>query len=301
MSVDELLEQFLAGHVSAGHSPRTVDWYRYEVGRFFAWLLASRLQNGNWLRPEIIERYLAESRERDGNEPATVAGHYRGLQGFFNWLQRRGYIEASPLAQVPAPKVPKKRPRRAELSEFDQLLESIPSRRWIDLRDRLIVNVLFLCGLRLAECARLRASDFRTSEHLLLVREGKGGDDRLVPLLPAVERALVVYLFARPAWETDTLLLGANGAGKPRGPVTPGGIRQMVRRRCLRAEMRALNPHAFRHGLAMHLLNQGGDMSLVQKVLGHSQISTTARHYAEWATDGLTREFAEKMGGVGGD
>lgn len=297
-NVEQLLDQFLAGHLAAGHSRRTVDWYGYEVRRFFAWLLAERLHNGNWLSPEVIERYLAASRER-GNQPATLAGHYRGLQGFFNWLVSRGYLAASPLANVPAPKVPKKRPRRAELEEYDRLLESIQPVRWVDLRDRLVISSLFLCGLRLAECARLQAADFRMGEHLLLVRAGKGGGDRLVPLLPALERAFVAYLFTRPAHSAPALLLGANGAGDPSGPITPGAIRQMLRRRCERAGLRVLNPHSFRHGLAMHLLNQGGDMSLVQKVLGHSQISTTARHYAEWATEGLTREFAAKMGGVG--
>ena len=299
MGASDLLSEYLNGHVAAGHSLRTVEWYSNEINRFFNWLIANGLNNGDWLRPEIIERYLAESRTRRGNQPATVAGHYRALQGWCNWLVQRGHLPASPLEGVARPKVPKKRPRRAELSEFDQLLESIPQRRWIDQRDRLIVNVLFLCGLRLAECAKLRADDFRTTEHLLLVREGKGGNDRLVPLLPAVERAFVLYLYSRPAAGAAELFLGANGAGNPRGAFTPNGIRQMVRRRCKRAEMRALNPHSFRHGLAMHLLNQGGDMSLVQKVLGHSQISTTAKHYAEWATEGLTREFAEKMGGVG--
>ena len=74
----------------------------------------------------------------------------------------------------------------------------------------------------------------------------------------------------------------------------------MVRRRCKTAGLRVLNPHSFRHGLAMMLLNKGGDMSLVQKVLGHSQISTTARFYAEWLNDGMAREFTEKMKGVGG-
>jgi site-specific recombinase XerD len=299
MTVDELLEQFLAGHLSAGHSPRTVDWYRYELRRFFDWLLAQRLHNGNWLRPEVIESYLAASRA-GGNAPATVAGHYRALQGWFNWLVQRGHLAVSPMADIAAPKVPKKRPKRVELAEFDRLVESIPPVRWVDLRDRLIVNVLFLCGLRLAECSRLKSSDFRTSEHLLLVREGKGGNDRLVPMLPAVERAFVAYVFNRPACEAHALLLGSDGAGNPRGAITTGGIRQMVRRRCARAGIRVLNPHAFRHGLAMHLLNKGGDMSLVQKVLGHAQITTTARHYAEWLTEGLTREFVEKMGGVGG-
>ena len=74
----------------------------------------------------------------------------------------------------------------------------------------------------------------------------------------------------------------------------------MVKRRC-RAGLRALNPHSFRHGLAIILLNRGGaDMSLVQKILGHSQISAPARNYAEWLTDGMLREFTEKMKGVGG-
>jgi integrase len=74
----------------------------------------------------------------------------------------------------------------------------------------------------------------------------------------------------------------------------------MLRRRCQVAGLRMLNPHSFRHGLAMLMLNErGADMSLVQKVLGHSQISTTARHYAEWLTEGIQREFADKMRGVG--
>jgi site-specific recombinase XerD len=60
-----------------------------------------------------------------------------------------------------------------------------------------------------------------------------------------------------------------------------------------------LNPHSFRHGLAMYLLNAGGDMSLVQKILGHAQITTTARHYAEWLTAGVVREYSERMHGVG--
>jgi site-specific recombinase XerD len=302
MDAESLLELYLAGHIAAGHSLRTVEWYRYEVGRFFSWLIAAGLHNGDWLRPEVIEAYLAHSREVDGNAPATVAGHYRALQGFCNWLVRRGYIGVSPLAQVAPPKVPKVQPRRAELAEYDRLLSSIPIAGWVELRDRLVINVLFLCGLRLAECARLTAADFRTGEHLLAVRQGKGGHDRLVPLLPAVERAFVQYLYVRPSWPaTDHIFLGADGAGNARGPILPGGIRTMVKRRCRRAGLRALNPHSFRHGLAMMLLNRGGaDMSLVQKILGHSQISTTARSYAEWLTDGMLREFTEKMKGVGG-
>lgn len=298
MTVDHLLSLFLAGHASAGHSASTIGWYEYEIRRFLAWLQANQFRNGNWLRPEVIEAYLADARE-SGNAPATVAGHYRALKGFFAWLRQRGYIESSPLEAVQPPKVPRTQPRRAALDEYARLLDSIPQGTWIELRDRLIISTLFLCGLRRQECASLIASDFRTSEHLLIVRHGKGGHDRFVPMLPAVERALVAYLWLRPHTSTGALLLAANGAGKPTGPMSSSAIYQMLRRRCHAAGLRNLNPHAFRHGLAMHLLNQGGDMSLVQKVLGHAQIATTAKHYAEWLTEGMLREFATKMRGVG--
>jgi integrase len=298
MSVHELLASFLAYHRAAGHSPATVIWYASEVNRFLAWLTANRLTNGDWLSLPTIERYLAESRTLDGNAPATVATHYRGLKGFFGWLQTRGYIDANPLAAMPPPKVPRTEPRRASLQDYLLLLDSLPATTWIGLRDRLIVTTLFLCGIRRGECAGLKVADYRLSEHLLAV-DGKTGP-RLVPLLPAVEKAFIAYRFNRPAYPAAGLFLSANGNGEPDGVLLPGGIYQMLRRHCLTAGVPRLNPHSFRHGLAMLLLNERhADMSLVQKVLGHSQIATTAARYAEWLTAGMSAEFTAKMRGVG--
>lgn len=297
VTLDDLLAMYLDSHSSAGHSSGTIAWYRYELTRFFEWLRASGMQRSDWLQLPVVERYLAHSRDV-GNAPATVAGHYRALKGFYGWLVDRGYIAVSPLDGVKAPKVPKRQPRRADLHEYTQLIDSIGSGRWVDMRDKLIVSTLFLCGLRLGEVCRLTSADYRTPQHLLRVREGKGGHERLVPLLPAVERAFVAYLYVRPHYTTEHLFLSSNGAGRPSGVILPNGVRQMLRRRCKRAGLRLLNPHSFRHGLAMYLLNSGGDMSLVQKILGHSQITTTARHYAEWLTEGMLREFTETMGGA---
>lgn len=300
MTVDELLAQFLVHQAAQNHTQRTIDWYEYQINRFLKWLVANDLQATNWLSIRTIERYLASpTRKGQKPSPATVAGHYRALHGFLGWLAETGAIESSPLAGTKAPRVPSKQPNRVSLEEYDRLIGSIDQGTWIELRDRLIINVLFLSGLRLSECASLTAADFRTQEHLLVVRCGKGGHQRLVPLLPATERAYVAYLFVKPAFDDPRLFLAANGAKEPCGVLLPNGIRQMLRRRCANAGMRRLNPHAFRHGLAMHLLNEGGDMSLVQKILGHSQISTTARHYAEWLTAGVVREFSEKMRGIG--
>lgn len=297
MNVDELLEQFLDARTAAGDSDATIEWYRYQIRRFFAWLVAKQLQHDDWLKPAVINRYLADSR-RGGNQPATVAGHYRALRGFFRWLKDNDYLAQSPMEKMKAPRVKRKEPKRAELDEYLILLDSIPPGTWVEMRDRLIITTLFLCGVRRGECARLRQQDYRVKDHLLFV-DGKNGP-RLVPMLPAVEKALIGYLFVRPQWVADALFLASDGAGKPKGVMQPTGIYQMLRRRCKTANLRRLNPHSFRHGLAMYLLNdRGADMSLVQKILGHSQISTTANHYAEWLVHGLQREFAQKMVGVG--
>lgn len=297
MRIDDLIVMFLDAHASTNHSERTIDWYRYEIRRFFTWLEAEGLHNGNWLRPEIVERYLADDR-KNKKSPFTILGHYQALKGFFSWLVKREYIERSPLDAIAKPETPDHEPRRVDLEDYVILLDSIPQDDWVDLRDRLIITTFFLCGIRREECARLEAADYRTHQHLLLVH-GKGDKDRLVPLLPAVERALVAYLFARPQWARPRLFLAADGGGNPTGEISGGGIYQMLRRRSRAVGMQTLNPHAFRHGLAMYLLNEGGDMSLVQKVLGHSQISTTAKHYAQWLTQGMMREFTEKMKGLG--
>lgn len=300
MSVEEYLSAFLISQAANNHTRRTIEWYDYQVRRFLKWLVANDLQTTNWLTLGTVQRYLAApGRNGRALSPATVAGYYRALHGFFAWLEAEKVIERSPLADMKAPKIPSREPKRASVEEYAALLDSVPSDTWIGLRDHLIINVFFLGGLRLSECAALTAEDFRLKEHLLVVRCGKGGHQRLVPTLPAVEKAFVAFVFSRPAFADDRLFLAANGAKQPMGVILPNGIRQMIRRRCQAAGMRLLNPHAFRHGLAMYLLNQGGEMSLVQKILGHSQISTTAKHYAEWLTAGVVREFSEKMRGVG--
>lgn len=302
MTVYQLLDLYLQSLAALNRSPRTILWYEEECKRFFRWLESNRLHNGNWLRREIIEQYLANSRTPPptgaGNAPATVAGHYRALRGFFAWLVEREHIDCSPMSTMKPPHVPRTEPKRTAVDEYLRLLESIPQETWIDNRDILIVQTLFLCGVRLGECTRLTAADYRTSQHLLRV-DGKTGV-RLVPLLPPVERALVAYRFTRPDTSEPHLFVASDrGRSGPLVALQEKGIYQMLRRRCQRIGVRNLNPHSFRHGLAMHLLNTGGDMSLVQKVLGHSQISTTAKHYADWMTEGLVSEFAEKMRGLG--
>lgn len=298
MELTELFKLFLEERKAAGLTPATLEWYGYQLRAFHRWL--TEVGERNILARRTIERFLNDRRDA-GLQPNSVAGAHRSLRVFYGWLVERGYIEQSPVAEVKIKKSQRKVPRRALLEDYERLLNSVEPVGWIDLRDRLLIKVLFLCGVRVGEAVALAVADFDVRSKLLAVNRGKTGG-RLVPLLPAVIDEFIAYIYARPggagAVERSDLFLSAHGDLSVRGLITTNGVRQMLRRRCLQAGIPYLNPHSFRHGLAMYLLNRGGDMSMAQRILGHSRIQTTAENYAQWITEDLSREFAEKMSGV---
>lgn len=285
----DAVHEFIISKEAASISRSTLIWYRCNLDAFLRW----RGERTGWPDIKEIEAFLADERKR--LKPISLAGRYRTLNVFFGWCVERELLVVSPMAKIKRPKVPKQKPRSASAEDFEMLLSRIPENSWLDLRDRLAISTMFLCGLRVSEVANLRTGDFNLESGLLFVRAGKGGDDRPVPLLPAVAMAFVRYQFVRPASANAYVFVSRHNGEQLR----PNSLRLMLRRRCRAAGVTYLNPHSFRHGLAIHLLNNGGDMSLVQKVLGHSKISTTAEHYAHWLTEGMVRAYQEIMGPSG--
>lgn len=289
-----LLGRFLTAKTAAGLSPRTLEWYRNELTAFSRWLQ----RDAALATPEDIDAYLAERRAR-GIALATVDGHYRALSGFFKWLVTRRYIKRkqNPMRAVDRPRVPDSKPRQVQIDQFEQLLKSLPRETWIDHRDRLGIVTIFLTAVRVAELVALRIDDYNFVESTLIVRAGKGGHMRHVPLLPVIKVEFAEYMMVRPAWSGDEVFLAADGGSLGvSNALTSSGFRQMLKRRCQRAGVPYLNPHAFRHGLAMYLLNEkGAEMSLIQRILGHKNVQTTAAIYAKWRDDGVHKNYMRIM------
>jgi len=294
--LEDVIELFLRSKSAEGLSDRTLTWYRANLNAFVHFLQRAGINGSNWLHAGTLEAFLVSERERVS--PSTVAARFRALRPFFSWLEDHpDFRIPSPMRQMKPPKVPHAQPRQASGHAVDRLLASIPLGTWIDLRDRLIVTVLDCCGLRAAEVCGLALADFDFDEEILIVREGKGGDDRPVPFLPEVTTALRAFLLLHPGIPGQTLMLSADGGSLGTdGALTVSGLRQMLSRRCAAAGLPYLNPHSFRHGLAMRLLNRGADMSLVQAILGHSRIATTQQFYARWLVSGLKKQYTEVMG-----
>lgn len=299
MDASSLLARFLVAKTAAGLSPHTLAWYRLEISAFLRFPQPS----DDLPSPETIDAYLAHRRGpnngRPGNQPATVAGHHRALSSFFSWLVQRRVITAAenPMPLVAKPRVPKKEPRQVGIADFERLVRSLPRATWVDYRDRLAIVTLFLTAVRVAELVGLSIDDYDFAESTLLVRRGKGGDARRVPMLPVIKVEFAAYMMTRPAWPGREVFLAADGATLGvSNALTISGFRQMLKRRCARAGVDYLNPHAFRHGLAMYLLNdKGAEMSLIQRILGHKMLQTTAAIYARWRDDGVAMRYMAIM------
>ena len=146
---------------------------------------------------------------------------------------------------------------------------------WIRLRDQSLFLLLYGTGLRIGEALALRGKDFTNRPESLNV-SGKGGKQRIVPLLPCVLQAVEIYRSScpYPIGPSHPIFIGA------RGGALNAGVAQRVMRQ-LRSQLAlpdTATPHALRHSFATHLLSNGGDLRSIQELLGHSSLASTQRY-----------------------
>lgn len=298
MRFDDACGRFIRRCEAKGRSDATINFYRRQFEYCRRWLDA-RGRVANWIDDDLLFDYFAGLQERvKGQEiqPETADAAYRALRALCNWLHNppQQRIPTNPMRLVERPHVPRKEPKRTSIDDLQQLLKAIRPETWVDHRDRLVIIMLFWCGLRVGALSRLRVADVDTVRGTLRVGKDKGGSPHYVPLLPVVKQAFAAYIYSRPACDCDGLFASADGHGRTADrALTADGIRQMLERRSLAAGFdRRKNPHSFRHGIAMHLLNElGADMAFISELLDHKDIKTTETFYAVWKTTGLARKY----------
>lgn len=274
-------------------SPHTIDAYSRDLGGFLAFLQdhlggRPRLADLGGLTAADFRAWMAR-RTAQGLSRSSTARAMSVLRNFFRWLERNGYGGNHAIRTVRSPKRPHGIPRPLAVADAAVLLDSVdllPGEPWETLRDAALLTLLYGCGLRISEALGLARRDAPAGESLRVT--GKGGKERMLPVLPAVRDATAAYLAACPyrLAEDAPLFLGRRGKRLNPG-VAQSRLRQL---RVLLGLPPTVTPHALRHSFATHLLGAGGDLRAIQELLGHASLSTTQR-YTEVDSEGLMAAY----------
>lgn len=270
-----------------GYRPRTIRDYGFELSFFRRFLFEkTELADIDELTPEIVRDYATYLYDR--NVTATTIHHkLSALNSFFGAAYEEKKLYADYRDYINLPRVNKKLPANMLSEEetkrvFDHLeaaTDNLPVKTAEDavlLRDRAIFEVLYSTAIRRNELTGLVLADIDYDGGLLLIRSGKGGKDRIVPIGKTALEAVRRYVAeARPilaAKENETLFVNRK-FGTRLGDYT---VRECVMKVAKAAGLeKHVRVHGMRHTCATHLLNNGADIRYVQELLGHASLSST--------------------------
>ncbi len=216
---------------------------------------------------------------------------------FFQWLQDQGKIIRNPALGLPSPDNGEPELAEPPLSEDDvqALFASLPRRTTSDLRNACLLELLYGCALRISEALALDTNDIDLSRRTLRVRGGKGGQDRLLPLMTTATAAVKDYQSVRRTLlkgpDHGALFLNQNGVRIKLSGVY-GFFQDLNTARG--PDARRLHPHLFRHSIAVHLLRGKADIRHVQELLGHANLDTT-KHYLRLVLGHLRQDYDAAM------
>ncbi len=217
-------------------------------------------------------RSFLAHRKADGIASRSLARQVSALRSFFRFAERNGYFVNRAYGALRTPKLPHAipRPLPEEAARDTAELSAAFEPGWVGLRDRAVLMLLYACGLRISEALSLTPA--RLSGTPLLVK-GKGGKDRLVPVLADARAAVAAYQAACPfdLSADEPLFRGEKG-----GPLSPRIVQLLMEKlRGALALPDTATPHALRHSFASHLLGNGADLRVIQELMGHASLSTT--------------------------
>ncbi len=266
-----------------GVSDNTIDAYRRDVSGFAGFMTRHR---GESLRISALAEidirdmrsWMAFERGR-GLSARSLARALSAVKSFVAWVAERDGFDPTAVLSARSPKFQKKLPRPLTEDAARAMIDTVELQsmtNWVAARDMAVVTLLYGCGLRISEALGLRGSDFPLPDVLRIT--GKGGKERIVPVLEVAREAVSAYIRQCPYPVESELPLFRGTRG---GALNP----RMVQKVMAAARMQlglpsSATPHAMRHSFATHLLAAGGDLRAIQELLGHSSLSTTQTYTA---------------------
>jgi integrase/recombinase XerC len=262
-----------------GRADATLEAYARDLRQFLGWFArelgrAPALADLAGLDARRFRAFMA-ARRQTGCTSRSLARGMSALRAFFRWLETADVARNRAILQVALPKVPHGIPRPLTVEKAKAVVESGAHANldWIAARDAAVLLLLYGSGLRISEALAITRGEAPTEGREVLRVVGKGGRERLVPVLPVTQAAVTrcIALCPFPLAPDGPLFFGAKG-----GRLSPRIVQLLIER--LRAGLGlpdTATPHALRHSFATHLLSAGADLRQIQELLGHASLSTT--------------------------
>ncbi len=257
-------------------SKNTVEAYLRDISKIENYCLEKRI-DGNILKPtgefftELI-KWIVKS----GSAATSQARILSGIRSFYDYLLLEKHIDKNPTELIEFPRLSRKLPNVLSNQEIELMLKQIDLSKEGGFRNKVILELLFACGLRVSELVNLEKANIYFKEECILVT-GKGNKQRLVPISDNALNLIQLYLETeRNKMESkpkDKEILFLNRRG---GRLSRVFIFTIVKDLAARAGIRKnISPHTFRHSFATGLVTNGADLRAVQNMLGHESITTT--------------------------
>ena len=298
-------ESYLA--IERAYSPKTVEVYLRDVRALREHLRAKRGKDMAIARLSAVDVRSQLAALFGTNGPATMSRKLSSVRAFCRFLVKRGALAGNPAAAIRGPKKPKGLPRALDVDDAFRLVEApgatgrtshrtlsaeeAARQTLLRLRDQALLELIYATGLRVSEACGLDVTDVDRDRYgvpIVLVRRGKGGKSREVPLGGAADRALVAYLPARKGLGAAGAALFVNAMGER---LTPRSVQRMVRAWSIAGGVHAkATPHGLRHSFATHLLDEGVDLRSIQELLGHASLAST-QIYTKVSLDHLMKVY----------
>ena len=279
--VERATDDFLRHLRERNASAHTIKAYTGDLDNF-----ATYIGPRGWKKIDhiAIRGFLSHLYDKGLSKP-SIARALAAVRSLYRWLAQEGVVEQNPAKLVSTPRLPKKLPRVPTIEEMNFVLDGkMPEVASFPERDRLLLELLYGCGIRNSELVGINLDDISLSNQAILIR-GKGKKERYVPFGGSALAALSAYLPWRqqllatlkkttPAKGMPALLVNQRG-----GRLTTRSVGRIVKRIAVAKGLSPeVHPHTLRHAFGTHMLEEGADLRAIQELLGHERLATTERY-----------------------
>lgn len=262
--------------ISMDASKNTIEAYHHDIKRYIDFLSSQSINDLNINDNIVINTYITKLRlgklSEEGLGASTISRNLSSLRSFYYYLIEFHNFDNNPFLNIRQIKQEKPLPDFLYYNEIELLLDSIEVVDFLSLRNKLMLEMMYGCGLRVSEVTDLKTAYINIEDRYLKV-VGKGSKERILPFHRDIQELLKTYYKQRSnkGIESDYLFLNNRNQ-----QLTSRGVQYILDKVVEKSSLnKKVHPHMLRHSFATHLLDNGADIKVVQELLGHSNLSTT--------------------------